>query len=100
MDNGVVIADSSSTPAPAVQLTIIGKPECHLCDVAQAVIDGVLGELDSSVSVTVEKRSILDDSQLYEKYWEKIPIILIDGVEHAHWRVDAAQLRTALEGTR
>ena len=84
----------------AVQLTLIGKPDCHLCDVAQSVIDEVLGELDSFTSVAVEKRSILDDQQLYEKYWEKIPVLLIDGVEHAHWRVDAERLRTALEGTR
>ena len=81
----------------AVQLTLIGKPDCHLCDVAQGVIDGVLAELDDRMVVTVEKRSILDDPQLYEKYWEKIPVLLIDGREHAHWHVDAAQLRTALE---
>lgn len=84
----------------AVQLTIIGKPDCHLCDVAQAVIDEVVGDLDDRTRVTVEKRSILDDKQLYEKYWEKIPVVLIDGQEHAHWRVNAAQLRSALEGAR
>lgn len=84
----------------AVQLTLIGKVDCHLCDVAQSVIDEVLRDLDTASSVTVEKRSILDDPQLYEKYWEKIPVLLIDGVEHAHWRVDAERLRTALEGTR
>ena len=83
-----------------MQLTLIGKPDCHLCDVAQAVIDDVLGDLDASFGVTVEKRSILDDSELYEKYWEKIPVLLIDGQEHAHWRVNATKLRTALEGTR
>lgn len=87
----------------AVQLTIIGKPDCHLCDVAQAVIDGVLNELrDSgeinSGEITVEKRSILDNPQLYEKYWEKIPVVLINGREHAQWRVDAAKLRSELEG--
>lgn len=83
----------------AVQLTLVGKPDCHLCDVAQGVIYEVLGELDDRTTVTVEKRSILDDPQLYEKYWEKIPVVLIDGYEHAHWRVDAARLRSALEAT-
>ncbi len=83
----------------AVQLTVIGKPDCHLCDVAQAVIDEVLADLDDRVAVTVEKRSILDEPHLYEKYWEKIPVVLIDGREHAHWRVNAELLRTALEAT-
>ncbi len=82
-----------------MQLTLLGKPDCHLCDVAQAVIDDVLGELDASTQVTLEKRSILDDPELYEKYWEKIPVLFIDGEEHAHWRVDAATLRSALEKT-
>lgn len=84
----------------AVQLTLIGKPDCHLCDVAQGVIDEVLRDLDGSKAVTVEKRSILDDPQDYEKYWEKIPVLLIDGVEHAHWRVDEGRLRSALESSR
>ena len=91
---------TAAHPVTAVQLTLIGKPECHLCDVAQGVIDEVLGGLDDSIEVNVEKRSILDDPQLYEKYWEKIPVLLIDGREHAHWRVDATKLRAELEGTR
>ena len=83
----------------AVQLTIIGKPDCHLCDVAESVIDSVVSDLEASASVTIEKKSILDDAELHELYWEKIPVILVNGVEHAHWRVNADQLRTAiLEG--
>ncbi|HMM82806.1 MAG TPA: glutaredoxin family protein [Terrimesophilobacter sp.] len=83
----------------AVELTIIGKPDCHLCDVAESVIDSVVSELDGSASVTIVKRSILDDPELHEQYWEKIPVILVNGAEHAHWHVDAQELRTAiLEG--
>lgn len=84
----------------AVELTIIGKPDCHLCDVAESVIDSVVSGLEAPASVTVVKRSILDDPELHERYWEKIPVVLIDGHEHAHWRVNAEVLRTALEGTR
>ena len=85
-----------------VRLTIIGKPECHLCDVAGEVIDGVVRELRSAASdrqVTVERLSILDDPELHERYWEQIPVVLVDGREHAHWHVDPAALRAAiLEG--
>jgi len=82
-----------------VQLTIIGKPDCHLCDVAAEVIDGVVTDIGAAATVAVEKLSILEDGDLYERYWEQIPVILVNGVEHAHWRVDAAGLRTAiLEG--
>ena len=84
----------------AVELTIIGKPDCHLCDVAESVINSVVNDLEVPASVTIMKRSILDDPELHERYWEKIPVVLIDGREHAHWRVDAELLRTALKGSR
>ena len=84
---------------PAVTLTIIGKPDCHLCDVATEVIDHVVGELASATPprrVAVQKLSILDDSALHERYWEQIPVVLVNGEEHAHWRVEPAQLRAAI----
>lgn len=84
---------------PAVDLTIIGKPDCHLCDVATEVIEQVLGELASiqpHQQVTVEKLSILDDPALHELYWEQIPVVLIDGEKHSQWRVDPARLRVAI----
>ena len=80
----------------AVELTILGKPECHLCDVASDVIDGVLIDLGSRIEVDVQKRSILDDPQLQERYHDLIPVILVNGVEHTHWRVDPVALRAAL----
>lgn len=87
---------------PPVHLTIIGKPECHLCDVAGDVIDGVVRELGATApdrQVTVQKLSILDDAELNERYWEQIPVVLVNGTEHAHWRVDPVALRAAiLEG--
>lgn len=82
-------------------ITLIGKPECHLCDVAEGVVGEVLGELESlegAPSVTVQHRSILDDEALYEQYWEQIPVLLIDGVKHAQWRVRPEKLRAAILG--
>ncbi|MAB19730.1 MAG: thioredoxin family protein [Microbacterium sp.] len=75
-------------------ITLIGKPECHLCDVAREVVDLVVAE--SGQDVVIEERSILDDADLYARWWEKIPVVLIDGEFHAHWRVSADRLRAAL----
>ena len=47
-----------------------------------------------------EERSILDDPGLYDEYWEKIPVILIDGRVHDYWRVDPQRLRQALSDNR
>lgn len=79
-------------------MTLIGRDGCHLCDVARGVIDHVLIELpaDRADEITVDELSIDDDPELAAQWWEKIPVILIDGRMHAHWRVDAARLRDAL----
>ena len=77
------------------ELTLIGKPGCHLCDDARAVVDEVLADFGESVSLT--ELSILDDEALLEQYVEEIPVLLIDGRVHNIWRVDPARLRSALE---
>ena len=80
------------------ELTLIGKPDCHLCDVAHEIVEGVLAELPDDVADAVQLReaSIADDPALYELWWEKIPVVLIDGRLHAHWRVAPDRLRSAL----
>ncbi|MDQ1124549.1 glutaredoxin family protein [Microbacterium trichothecenolyticum] len=79
-------------------LTLIGKPGCHLCDVAEQIVESVVADLPPAVAdrVEIEQASIADDVALYEKWWEKIPVVLIDGELHAHWRVSADRLRAAL----
>lgn len=76
-------------------LTIISKPDCHLCDVAREIIDTVVAELPED-AVQIEEFSIADDPALYDQWWEKIPVVLIDDHLHAHWRVSAERLRVAL----
>ena len=49
-------------------------------------------------SVQATETSILDDDALYEKWWEKIPVVLIDGELHGHWRVSQDRLAAALRG--
>ncbi len=77
---------------PAVRITLIGKPGCHLCDEAREVIARVATDL----GVGWEERSIEHDAALAEQYWEQIPVTLVDGRQHDYWRVDEARLRAAL----
>jgi len=79
---------------PTVSVTLVSKPGCHLCDAARDVVNSVVGELEGVASVT--EVSILDDPELFEKYVEEIPVVLIDGRVHNIWRVDPTRLRTAL----
>jgi hypothetical protein len=80
-------------------LTLIGKPDCHLCDVAREVVETVVADLPED-AVDVEELSIADDPALYAVWWEKIPVVLIDGELHGHWRVSPDRLRAALVAAR
>ncbi|UCR87991.1 glutaredoxin family protein [Mycetocola spongiae] len=77
------------------RLTLIGKPGCHLCEDARAVIDAVRAE-PGMPEVELEELSILDDPALHDRYWEEIPVLLINDRMHTYWRVDPARLRAAL----
>jgi hypothetical protein len=74
------------------RVTLIGKPGCHLCDEARAVVARVTGEL----GLDFDELSILDDPDLQARYWEQIPVTLVDGEQHDFWRVSETRLRAAL----
>jgi hypothetical protein len=81
------------------ELTLIGKPGCHLCDDAREVVAAVREELTATPGapeIRFEERSILDDAALAERYAEEIPVVLIDGEVHNYWRIDPVRLKSAL----
>ncbi|MBB1252393.1 glutaredoxin family protein [Streptomyces alkaliterrae] len=75
-------------------VTLIGKPGCHLCDDAREIIRRVCEETGAAW----EEKDINQDPELYQKYWEQIPVTLVDGAQHDFWRVDPERLRKALGG--
>ena len=84
---------------PAIQLTLLSKPGCHLCDDARDVVNDVIATLpprDGSPLVVLDEKSILDDPELFDEYVEEIPVVLVNGRVHTIWRVDPERLRTAL----
>ncbi|MCA0218356.1 MAG: glutaredoxin family protein [Actinobacteria bacterium] len=83
---------------PDVRLTLLSKPGCHLCDTARDAVTEVIAQLGAAASaVTVEELSILDDPELNSRYWDEIPVVLVNGRVHTIWRVDPTRLTRALE---
>ena len=76
-----------------VTVEIFGKPGCHLCDDARAVIDSVVADL---TDVDVVEHNILDDAEWFETMKNDIPVVVIDGVRHTQWRVEEDAFRNAL----
>ncbi len=84
-----VVPDSSRSPA---RVLLLGRAGCHLCDVARAVVVPVAAETGAEVvEIDVDR-----DDNLRRRYGELVPVVLVDGVEVARYRVDAARLRVAL----
>jgi glutaredoxin len=80
---------------PQVLVTLLGKPGCHLCDDARAVVQQVIAELPDGTAELTE-RNILEDAALAEQHADDIPVVLIDGRAHVYWRVDAERFRAAV----
>ena len=76
----------------APRVTLYGKPGCHLCEDARAVVSAVCAEL----GVGWTEIDITTDPALLHAYGEQIPVTLVDGDQHDFWRVDPARLRKAL----
>jgi hypothetical protein len=76
----------------AARLTLISRPGCHLCEVAEEVLDRVAadtGEVWTRVDVT-------DSVELEREYGDRVPVLLLDGNEHGYWRVEEDRLRRDL----
>ncbi|MDN3353970.1 glutaredoxin family protein [Actinomadura sp. DC4] len=76
------------------RILLLGKPGCHLCDDARAVVARVAGEL----GVGWEERDITVSEEDTRLYGDQIPVTFVDGVQHDFWKVDETRLRTALDG--
>lgn len=87
-EDGAARAPLVSTP----RVLLVGRPGCHLCDDARAVIEAVCSELGEAWA----EASIDDDPALHDRYWLTIPVTLVDGREVGSYRVDPGALRAAL----
>ena len=85
-----------------IELTLIGKPGCHLCDDAELAIAQVLEALAAepallgSTVITMNQVNMLDSEELIGRYQEQIPVLLINGQVHNYWRIDQPRLRAAI----
>ena len=74
------------------RITLYGKPGCHLCDDARAVVERVCADLGTSY----DDVDITTSPELMQVYGEQIPVTFVDGRQHDFWRVDERRLRAAL----
>jgi glutaredoxin len=74
------------------QLTLYGKPGCHLCEEAREVVLAVRERRPFEL----EEVDITRDPQLEALYRERIPVIAIDGREVLELVIEGTELERCL----
>jgi glutaredoxin len=74
------------------RLVLYGRPGCHLCDDARAVLERV-GEPFAEIDIET-------DDTLHAAYLERIPVVAVDGEELFDFFVDERALRERLDRVR
>ena len=80
-----------SRPGSVVLVTRAG---CHLCEQAEPVV----ARAAADAGLPLEVRDVDATPEDHERWTDKVPVVLLDGVEHAYWTIDERVLRKALRG--
>jgi glutaredoxin len=73
-------------------ITVYSKDGCHLCEDAIATLCGIQKELRFELKVV----DITTDEAIHRAYFERIPVIALDGEELFDYFVDERMLRARL----
>ena len=79
-----------------IRVTILSRENCHLCDVVYRIAI----YLQSELHIETSKMLIEGDHVLMERYGTRIPVVLLDGVEHFAGNVTEEELRRAIKKAR
>jgi glutaredoxin len=77
-------------------VTVYSSPDCHLCEQAVSVLRGLQEQLDFEL----REQDITADEALHRAYFERVPVVLLDGEELCEYFVDEPVLRERLESRR
>ena len=72
---------------------------CSLCERAAAQLARLADELGFTLtSVDVDAAAAAGNSALRAEYGDRLPVVLLDDIEHSYWEVDEEALRADLAG--
>ena len=77
-------------------VTLYGKADCHLCDGAREALERVRQQVDFELI----ERDIEADEGLLRSYFERIPVVAVDGQEVFEYFVDEGELLRMLRASR
>lgn len=75
-----------------MRVTLYTKSDCGLCRQAEAL----LARLRRRIPFDLELVDIESDPQLFARYWDRVPVVAVEGEEVAAAPLDEGRLRAAL----
>jgi hypothetical protein len=79
-----------------IHVTILSREDCHLCN----VVYRIALRLQSELHIETSKVLIEGDRLLMERYGARVPVVLLDEVEHFAGNVTEGELRRAIKKAR
>ena len=76
-----------------IQIEILTKKDCCLCDDAKKIIECVLPDFPATLTMV----DIESDPDLFESYKERIPVVRLNGKESFVFKVNETTLRKKIE---
>jgi glutaredoxin-like protein DUF836 len=73
-----------------VEVLLYGRPDCHLCDEVREQI-GRLAE-ERGWALELREIDIEDDDELFKRYLERIPVVVVEGDVVSELLLDAGAL--------
>lgn len=73
-------------------LLLLTRPKCHLCADARIVVARVAADL----GLPWREESLVTGTDLWGRFAEDIPVVMINGVQRDFWQIDEARLRGLL----
>ncbi len=80
----------------SAEVIVYSRPDCHLCAEAMTALRRLQEELDFSLT----ELDIDGDAKLQRAYFERVPVVALDGEELFDYFVDEPVLRERLESRR
>ncbi|WP_116136456.1 glutaredoxin family protein [Trinickia diaoshuihuensis] len=80
------------TALPARHLTLYSRAWCHLCEQMREALEPLVREFGA----TLEVIDVDADPALVERYDELVPVLVCEGVQLCHYRLDGERVRAAL----
>ncbi|MBM7051948.1 MULTISPECIES: glutaredoxin family protein [unclassified Rothia (in: high G+C Gram-positive bacteria)] len=78
--------------AKNIELELLTKPGCHLCEDARATV----GKVAADFGLTFTEVNIEDHPDLRQQHAVEIPVLKINGRVHDFWQINPKRLSRAL----